>query len=544
MKGKRSTTKGTAVRTVKSRRCPKCKRITLHKDGFTPSGKQRWQCSPKRGGKKDFCYTTTNPEAPYRRQDGTPKEPDQNPRFARALSGIKRFVVTSAQNATPIHDDFFGALRTYCDFNDAELVVIPLRYKNPTSRWTQSQENAEVWDTAVTPYLYNQRKKLNDNLTLVADIKTIPTATKPLSGFESLTGSSSGIFGHTKVQMACVPTPQGRYPKILTTTGAVTIKNFTDSKAGKKGEFHFTLGAVVVEIIGKKFFLRHVNYDTKYGSFIDLDREYSINGVADAPQPLAIVLGDTHRASMDKTVEKVTFGKGGIVETLNPKHLVFHDLHDGAATNHHTRKDPFAQVAKRVADLHIVEKEIEDDVKWLKKVVGKRKGVIVPSNHDDFLARWLREQDWRLDPENAEFYLKTALELVREIKGGNEVPHPFAYWVDRLKDKAPITCLSRDESFTLGGIELAMHGDQGPNGSRGSVQNLRRIGVKTMVGHSHSPAIEEGCWQVGTSTPLRLDYNSGPSSWLNCHGLIHANGKRQLLMIIDGHWCFDASAAK
>ena len=221
-----------------------------------------------------LCYSTTNPDAPYRDQASRAREPDENPRFARKLSGIKRFVITSAQNATPIHDGFFASLMNYCDFNDAELVVIPLRYKNATSRWTASQENAEVWDTALAPYLYNQRKKLNENLVLVADVKTQPTAGLPLSRFDSLTGPESGIIGHTKLQMKTIPVPAGRYPKLLTTTGAITVKNYTDSKAGKVGEFHHALAAVVVEIVGKKFFVRHVNatYDC---SFIDINKEYS-----------------------------------------------------------------------------------------------------------------------------------------------------------------------------------------------------------------------------------------------------------------------------
>ena len=486
-----------------------------------------------------YCYSTTNPDAPYQDQKGQAKEPDKNPQFRRKLSGVKRFIITAAQNATPIHDDFFGSLKQYSAFNQAELVVIPIRYKNPTSKWTESQANAEVWDPAVVPYLYNQRKKLNENLDLLADIKTVPTATNPLSGFESITGGSSAILGHTKIQLTSIATPQGRYPKLLTTTGAVTMKNYTDTKAGKKGEFHHSYAALVVEIIGKKFFFRHVNWDGT--GFIDLTHRYEPTGVSDAEKPHALVLGDTHRSGMCKTVEKVTFGPGGMVETLDPQHLVFHDLHDGASTNHHTKRDPFAQVAKRVNLLHLVKEEIMQDVMWLARVCKGRQGVIVPSNHDDFLARWLREQDWRHDPENAEFYLETALHLVREIKAGSDCPHPFTHWVNKLKGNAPIRCLERDESFVLGGVELAMHGDKGPNGSRGSVMNLRRIGVKSIVGHSHSPAINEGCYQAGTSTPLRLDYNSGPSSWLNAHVILYANGKRAILPIIDGLWSFDAA---
>jgi hypothetical protein len=77
-----------------------------------------------------------------------------------------------------------------------------------------------------------------------------------------------------------------------------------------------------------------------------------------------------------------------------------------------------------------------------------------------------------------------------------------------------------------------MHGDKGPNGARGSLKNLRGVGVKSIIGHSHSPGISEGCYQVGTSSCLRLDYNAGPSGWLNTHCVLYANGKRSLINII------------
>ena len=530
------------TQTPTARRCPKCGKESMRVRSATAKGKVRWECRDR----NNYCYSTVNPDAPYQDQKGQTKDPDKNPQFKRKLSGVKRFIITAAQNATPLHEGFFACLQTYASHNQAELVVIPIRYKNPTSRFSASQQNAEVWleeldEQDRIAYLYNQRKKLNENLDLLADIKTVPTAVNPLSGFESITGASSGIIGHTKIQLTSIATPQGKYPKLLTTTGACTVRNYTDSKAGKKGEFHHSLAAVVVEIIGKKFFLRHVNYDEKRKSFIDLNKEYIADDVLVAPPPLALVLGDTHRATMCRTVEKVTFGPGGMADTLDPEHLIFHDLHDGASTNHHERKDPFAQLAKRVNLMHLVKEEIMEDVMWLARVCQGRKGVIVPSNHDDFLARWLREQDWRHDPDNSEFYLETALHLVREIKAGNEAPHPFTYWVNKLKGNAPIRCLERDEAFTLGGVELGLHGDKGSNGARGSAKNLRRIGVKTIVGHSHSPAIEEGCYQAGTSTPLRVGYNVGPSSWLNAHIILYANGKRAILPIIDGLWSFDAA---
>jgi hypothetical protein len=545
MKKRQPSTRNTAKHT--SKRCPKCGSMNLTRNGHTPAGKSRWMCATTHShGKvknRVVCYTTTNPEAPYRDQASNARGADKNPQFRRALGNAKRFIITAAQNATPVHKTFFASLTKYAKVNDAELIVIPLRYRNPTSRWSQSQENAEWWDVAVKPFLYNQRKKLNENLVLLADAKTVPTATKPLSRFESVTAGESGILGHTKLQMVCIPTPQGKYPKIMATTGACTEKNYTDTKAGKIGEFHHALAALVVEIVGRKFFIRHVNA-TSDGSFIDLKHEYSGAGVIPAPPALALVFGDTHRQFIDKGVERVTYGHGGMVDTLDPEYLIFHDLHDGYSRNPHHRLDPFSEIAKRGVNMHLVEREVHDDVKWLVKTTGKRKAVVVPSNHDNFFARWILDTDWRRDPDNASFYLETAKVMVDSThmtESGASRVDPFTYWVDRLKGKAPITCLKRDQSFVLGGVELSLHGDQGPNGARGSRDNLRRIGVKTIVGHSHTPGIEEGCYQTGTSTPLKLEYNSGPSNWLHAHVVLYANGKRAILPIIDGAWCFDAA---
>lgn len=523
--------------------CPRCKSNVMIKDGHTPAGAQRYTCRETVGDRRAFCYSTTDPTLPYvNTQSGRPEDSDPNPQFRRPLGGITRFVITAAQNATPVHDGFLKSLKQYCAFNNAELVVIPIRYKNPTSTWAASQSGELTWEAVLQPYLYNQRKKLNDNLVLLADIKTRPTATRPLSAFEAITEGESGILGHTKLQLLTVPTPLGQLPKILTTTGAVTVKNYTDSKAGKLGEFHHCLGACAVDIIGKKFFMRQINA-TRDGSFIDLNYEYTPDTVYEAPPALAIVFGDTHRKFIDPSVERCTFGKDGMVDRLNPEYLVFHDLHDGYAENPHHFGNPFVNLAKTDAKMHLVGEEVVDDISWLQDKVGQRKGIIVSSNHDDFLWRWITKSDWRLDAPNAKFYLETALAMVESTTmtpSGSSTIDPFVYWVEKLKGKSiDLNCLGRDQSFQLKNVELSMHGDKGPNGSRGSRMNLRRIGVKSIIGHSHSPGIEEGCYQAGTSTPLKLEYNSGPSSWLQCHVVLYANGKRSLLPIIDGEWCFE-----
>lgn len=514
--------------------CPKCDRV-MQKQGSTPAGKTRWRCTG--GVQKGFCYTTTNPNAKAKKQSGDAVEKTE---FRKSLPSVKRYIITSAQNGTPAHAKFLGTLKTAAAHLGAELVVIPIRYKNPTSSWQGSQANAEIWDDKLVPYLFAQRKKLGPGLILLADIKTQPTAESPLTGFESITHAESGILGHSKLQLRCVPTPLGKHPKLLVTTGSCTVPNYTDTKAGKKGEFHHAMAACLVEIDSKRFHIRQLNADRHTGEFTDLQWHFAPGKVTKAPRPLALIMGDTHVDFIDPKVYKATFGKNGIVAQLKPTHLAYHDLNDSYARNPHHYGNVFNEIAKLSTGANDVRKELERAIAFVRdNTPAESKAIIVPSNHVDFLTRWIKAADWRDDAINAEFYLETALAIVKSTKlgpTGLEHIHPFTYWAKQKLDADRTVFLSRDESFQLAGIELGYHGDAGPNGSRGSIKNMRRIGTKTVIGHSHTPGIEEGCYQVGTSTALRAEYTVGPSSWLNTHCLVYASGKRSLINIIDGEW--------
>lgn len=512
-------------------------------DGRTAAGVRRWGCKHQGTNKTIYCYTTTRPDLPYRNQGGETKKADENPRFHRKLDS-KIIVITSAQNATPTHIGF-ETLKHYCESRGAELIVHPLRYKNATSQWTASQENAEWWVSEVQPYLYNQRKKLNDNLVLLADIKVVPTRVHPLRGMEAYTHGESGILGHNKLHMFTVPTPQGKLPKVMTTTGTCTVKNYTDTGAGKSGEHNHCYGAVVVEIVNRKtFHMRHILWDNK-GVFIDLDKEYHPDGtIRPAPPAEALILGDQHEVWNCKKTDQGTWGPDGLVAQLKPKTVVWHDVLDFYSRGHHERDNPFLGVAKHRFGMENVEAEVARAVNFVAaRTRGDAQSVIVSSNHHDHLARWLREVDWRDDPVNAEFYLSMALDVVRSVKqkpGSLSHEDPFHIAFRRVRgdlvDAGKVRLLNRDEAFLVKGIDCGQHGHLGPNGARGSRMSLRRIGVKTVIMHSHGPGIEEGCWQGGTGSELGLGYVNGPSGHLNTHCVIYATGKRALITFIGGEY--------
>ncbi len=460
--------------------------------------------------------------------------------YSRDIQGATRFIVTAALNATPVDPVWWKILQTMARNKGAELLVIPMRYKNPTSEWTGSQSNEEHWVDEVRPYLWNQRVALNKNLTLLADIKIQPTASAPTNGADAIAGASSAIIGHTKLEMRSIAAPSNAMAKVFTTTGACTVANYTDSRVGHIAEFHHSLSAIMVELQDSKFHLRQLHYDAKTQSCTDLDRRYYPDEASGpAPRALALVMGDTHVRFIDPLVKEATFAPGGIIDTLRPECLIWHDVLDGHSCNPHHGANPFHKLAKRNADRDDVRAEVLEALTFIRRhTPPDTQSVVISSNHDDFLRRWIERTDWREDPTNAEFYLETALEMVKQTRlgdGGTEYPNPFALCVNRM-DWANVRALDTDESFVLGGVEMGMHGDRGPNGARGSIKNLRRVGIKSIIGHGHSPGINEGAYQAGTSTRLRLEYNHGASSWLNAHVVLNADGKRQVILIIDGNW--------
>lgn len=458
---------------------------------------------------------------------------------------VGRYVVTAAQNNTPIHQPFFAALLNYCEVNNANLLVIPYRYKNPTSVFSDKEH--EKWDAALNDYMVTGNVKVCPELVLVGGVKIQPTAVQPLSGFEGYTGNSSAIFGHPKIQMKTVPTPSKELPKFLVTTGAVTVPNYTDSKAGFKGEFHHSLAALIVEVTEEEFHIRHIHGQAD-GSFYDLDTYYTETDFVGGQRIAALVTGDTHAMFLDKDVEAATYSnEDSIVKVLRPEIRVFHDLNDFYARNHHHRGDDLINFAKHLFGNDDVEAELQIAADLVDRYNDPDSlNVIVKSNHDEALDRWLREANPLNDPKNARFYFYLKYHQYKSVKksdnGRFEAFDPFEFWClnpDQqrgLQSHDNTVFLKRDQSLCVGNIELGFHGDVGPNGARGSIQNMSKIGTKAIIGHSHSPGIYEGVYQVGTSSQLDMGYNSGPSSWMTTHAIIYPDGKRTLINIVNGKW--------
>jgi len=463
----------------------------------------------------------------------TKEEPSPQYEVAKKRKADKkqRLLITWGQCNTEPHHNLLDGMEVIAKKYDAAIHVIAGRYKNPNSLISSEKVAAtETWHSRLLPYLDANRHDIHKYLSILSDIKTQPTAINPMSGMAGVSGVNSCIFGSPKLQMEMIPVLESNKPKMMLTTGACTVKNYTDSKAGKKGEFHHTLGFVVVEIEDKDtFHVRQVSADDN-GNFIDLFHEVKDGKLTKVNECAAIVLGDLHVGHHDPQVIKSTLK---LMNKLKPEHTILHDVFDGRSISHHEAKDPFLQYSKEFHNLNDLGDEISEMMDVLSEFEKFPNVVIVRSNHDDFLDRWLKLNDWRNQstPKNNKLYMDFAHRLMNQYE---KHPHKVLGVIPELiTDKFPkFQTLGRGDSYKVLGWELGHHGDMGSNGSRGSLLSFRKLNTKVIVGHYHSCGRMDGALAVGTSTYLRVGYNKGASGWLNSHVIIHKNGKAQHINFI------------
>lgn len=455
------------------------------------------------------------------------KEPEAyNSAKQRQLKDTKYYIITWEQNNTPLHSNLWKNILKYKEVLDAELSVVLGRYKNPTSVFTDKDE--EEWNEETRLYWDANRHNIHKYLTIISDVKIQPTATNPLTGLESMTGETTTIVGHPKMWLKAVPVLEGHPKKIMLTTGAVTVPNYTDSKSGKRGEMHHKLGFVIVEVKDDEvFFIRQVEADAD-GNFIDLCYELRDGNFSKNTKAEALVWGDTHVNSINSEILPETFK---FIKNFNIPIEIHHDLADGVTVNNHLEKNPVEQYKRMVAGDDVVENEIGKIMDFLGENPDTQK-IVVQANHNDRFDRWINSQDWKKDLKNALPYLKYTTAVLE----GKAEKGVLAYLIENQFTSHEVLCLDYDDSYMISGYEVAHHGHIGANGSRGSVEQFRKMSTKMVVGHSHSPSRADGVISVGTSTHLREGYNKGASSWLNTHVVIHKNGTAQHLIFVRGEF--------
>lgn len=444
----------------------------------------------------------------------------------------KVFFITAAQNATPVNEPLWKNILSYAKFRKAEVGVLQLRYKNATSIWTENNENDEWWDKCFSveedglitfSYLDGSRNSIHKNLDILGDVRVQPTAVNPLTNFEGVSGHRSSIIGHPRVHFKTLPTLNGHAPKYLLSTGVCTVPNYTESRSGKVAEFHHTYGFIIVEIEDiDTFYIRQVTADED-GNFTDILHRVEDEKVSKIKTSAAFIMGDIHAANVEeKIVEETT----RYFKKVQPERVILHDVFDGESVNHHEAKDPIKSYHRLQNGKNLVKKEINGLIDFIDRhKLTKYNPVIVRSNHDMWLDKWIKEGDWKKDVANSIEYMQYSLVLLE-----NKAPKGLLPYLLEQQYGDKITCLDIDTSFTVLDWELGNHGHLGANGSKGNIRQHRKLNIKSVTGDCHSPAREDGAITVGTYSKKRLGYNNGASSWGWAGNVIHNDAKSQLIV--------------
>lgn len=454
------------------------------------------------------------------------------------------YIFTSAQNNTHIHKKIWENLLALADYYNARICVGTFTYnKNrygpmAVKRGTYEGSDRELWyDPAIDGYIVDRRVEVARGLEWNGEMNILPTAENPLSGFEVYNGRRSGIFPHVKVEMRSVASNKDESTKFNYTTGTITQRNYIQKKAGLKAESHHSYGGLLVEVDSNgDWFARQVLADND-GTIYDLEYVVKDGVVSHHNGVEAITWGDIHSLLLDSKREAVL---QDILNTLEPKYQFFHDLLLGSVISHHDWKNPHEQFRKhcRGGGWNSFTEELKNVKRFLERMHRDNcKSVIVDSNHDKaWIERWLRETDYRKDPENAITFLRLQLAYYLSIK--QDPNSKINIFQLALESPKFLRFLDTDESFTITRkkIECGWHGHLGSDGRRGSPETLCRMGRKANIAHTHSAGIYKGLYVAGLSSTPDMGYNHGPSSWSFSHIVTYPNGKRAVITVWNNKW--------
>jgi hypothetical protein len=425
--------------------------------------------------------------------------------------------------------------------------------------------------------------KINSNLYLdCLEIKG--TARRPLNGLDSYRGGKfkrnhdmrdnpSIIIAGTKQILKSIATGGTRHARVSYTPGAITkpfypSKTYMKSKANALATEEHFMGALVVEKdVRDTFHVRQLMFQDNF-SCVDMGIRY-FQDRAETTNAQCVVYGDIHSDDLDRKALKLFTD---LAVSLDTKESVIQDIYDAASTNPHEAKNQTKKMATALEGKAHAKDELQllrDDLNFF----GKRyeKTYIPYSNHDDMFTRAFNSNEINNNPFNAilasilmPMAINTNLrhhysseQILEQWSKGTGISkkvlkrqYPFLdskkqllqYVMEdlfELKNPGKFKWFELYSEHRIGGYNVAVHGDKGANGARGSHQANCKIDKKQISGHTHVAAQMNHNISVGHLHQVEGGVGpqyalGGASSWMQTCVYIYETGEAQLITNING----------
>lgn len=437
----------------------------------------------------------------------------------------KKFFVTCISPLFKIHAKFLSSIKTFCNHNDATLVILPMNGVVQSDKYEVSDIEL-IEEYIATEYTFNNNLK-------ALDIKLSPQQINPLTGLDRFGEKEySLIIASPKQQMNSLTLIKNGLPHILHSTGMMceNVISYRSNRIGRIAEQDHILGGLIVDIKDSEvFFIRQVQADQTTGEFVDLNKLYGNNSVKKM-NPKAIYCGDSHAGWEDENAIKSVLNQ---IEELEPEEIFLGDVFDGHSISHHHEKNIKEQV-NRLESINTLEKELHVVANHIKIFTDRFPNLkinIIRSNHDEHLDRYLNEGRYIQDRFNHRLALQLA---IYNLDGYNPIEKWLSiHYPEILKN---VVFHSRESVYKIGEVQCSSHGDVSFNGIKASALTLEKAHTKCTVGHAHTAKILRNVYIVGTMSKFKLPYTKGPSSWTHTNCSIYENGSRQLLTSVNGEW--------
>ena len=435
----------------------------------------------------------------------------------------KNYILTGAQKGAAVDRAFVKNLRALARARKAEILVLPIEGMSK-----DEELHPSLLDFRIVPDDLRLSRKL-----FIRQFDVQAQQMNPLLGKGRLVQvDTSAIVASPKQFMKPCATAINQLPKILMSTGVCTLPNYRENQRGRIGEREHTIGAIYVEVDIRSGLFHYRQFrGLPDGSFIEFGARFSGGKITKKVRAEVLVLGDWHNGCVSDATKTATYE---LIRKFQPRHLVIHDLFDGQSVNHHEEEMILRRAGKYAKlELRAELQACGEQLRVFRSLLPKDSDIIiVKSNHDEFLTRWLEGMRFAGDVRNVRLGLELSIAMLDKLD-------PLEEGIIRCYgSRVPgVIFLQRDQDFKICGLQLGDHGDRGSNGARrATVTDLENSLGPSITGHRHTPEIMRRVYVVGTSTELKLDYNSGASSWMNTHAVVWGTDQVQLINLIEGKY--------